>query len=164
MQKKATGEIDWDLEAIKGASSSWKDEWLNYSCFQHPTHPSVYSRNGTGSCSWLSHNSKLCQNGINILWGLSLLPHLVFVQLLNSLERSMTDGRTNKKILRWKILPRLMMLGMFRINLEVVEWFMTLEDPKSTSSTSKCGDIKNDRRICKILDANMSQRNEIRQI
>ena len=28
MQKKATGEIDWDLEAIKGASSSWKDEWL----------------------------------------------------------------------------------------------------------------------------------------
>jgi len=28
MQKKATGEIDWDLEAIKGASTSWKDEWL----------------------------------------------------------------------------------------------------------------------------------------
>ena len=28
MEKKATGEIDWDLEAIKGASSSWKDEWL----------------------------------------------------------------------------------------------------------------------------------------
>ena len=28
MQKKATGEIDWDLEAIRGASSSWKDEWL----------------------------------------------------------------------------------------------------------------------------------------
>ena len=28
MEKKATGEIDWDLEAIKGASTSWKDEWL----------------------------------------------------------------------------------------------------------------------------------------
>ena len=28
MQKKATGEIDWDLEAIKGAKSSWADEWL----------------------------------------------------------------------------------------------------------------------------------------
>ena len=28
MQKKATGEIDWDLEAIKGSASSWKDEWL----------------------------------------------------------------------------------------------------------------------------------------
>ena len=28
MQKKATGEIDWDLEAIKGSQSSWKDEWL----------------------------------------------------------------------------------------------------------------------------------------
>ena len=39
------------------------------------------------------HNSKLCQNGINILWGLSLLPHLVFVQLLSSLERN-RRGRT----------------------------------------------------------------------
>ena len=28
MQKKATGEIDWDLEMAKGSSSSWKDEWL----------------------------------------------------------------------------------------------------------------------------------------
>ena len=28
MQKKATGEIDWDLEAIKGSQNSWKDEWL----------------------------------------------------------------------------------------------------------------------------------------
>ena len=36
----------------------------------------------------VSHNSKLCQNGINILWGLSLLPHLAFVALLNSLGRS----------------------------------------------------------------------------
>ena len=28
MQKKATGEIDWDLEAIKASNNSWKDEWL----------------------------------------------------------------------------------------------------------------------------------------
>tara|TARA_X000001388_G_scaffold32377_1_gene22914 strand:- start:1304 stop:1687 length:384 start_codon:yes stop_codon:yes gene_type:complete len=28
MQKKATGEIDWDLEMAKGSQSSWKDEWL----------------------------------------------------------------------------------------------------------------------------------------
>jgi len=28
MEKKATGEIDWDVEAIKGSQSSWKDEWL----------------------------------------------------------------------------------------------------------------------------------------
>ena len=28
MQKKATGEIDWDLEMAKGSASSWKDEWL----------------------------------------------------------------------------------------------------------------------------------------
>ena len=28
MQKHATGEIDWDLEAIKGSQKSWKDEGL----------------------------------------------------------------------------------------------------------------------------------------
>ena len=28
MQKKATGEIDWDLDMAKGSQSSWKDEWL----------------------------------------------------------------------------------------------------------------------------------------
>lgn len=28
MQKKATGEIDWDLEMAKGSQHSWKDEWL----------------------------------------------------------------------------------------------------------------------------------------
>ena len=28
MQKKATGEIDWDLEMARGSQSSWKDEWL----------------------------------------------------------------------------------------------------------------------------------------
>ena len=27
-EKQATGEIDWDLEAIKGSQSSWKDEYL----------------------------------------------------------------------------------------------------------------------------------------
>jgi len=28
MQKKATGEIDWDLEMARGSSNSRKDEWL----------------------------------------------------------------------------------------------------------------------------------------
>ena len=28
MEKKATGEIDWDLEMAKGSHNSWKDEWL----------------------------------------------------------------------------------------------------------------------------------------
>ena len=27
-ERKANAEIDWDLEAIKGSSNSWKDEWL----------------------------------------------------------------------------------------------------------------------------------------
>ena len=28
MERKATGEIDWDLKMAKGSQSSWKDEWL----------------------------------------------------------------------------------------------------------------------------------------
>ncbi len=28
MQRKATGEIDWDLEMARSSASSWKDEWL----------------------------------------------------------------------------------------------------------------------------------------
>ena len=27
-EKKATADIDWDLEAIKASNNSWKDEWL----------------------------------------------------------------------------------------------------------------------------------------
>jgi hypothetical protein len=40
-----------------------------------------------------SNNSKLCRSGINTLWALSLLPHLAFVVLLSSLERSRHGGR-----------------------------------------------------------------------
>lgn len=28
MQKKATGEIDWDLTMAEASTTSWKDEWL----------------------------------------------------------------------------------------------------------------------------------------
>ena len=28
MQKKATGEIDWDLAMAEGSKHSWKDEWI----------------------------------------------------------------------------------------------------------------------------------------
>jgi hypothetical protein len=28
MQKKATGEIDWDVAQAKASETSWKDEWL----------------------------------------------------------------------------------------------------------------------------------------
>ncbi len=28
MEKKATGEIDWDLEIARGKANSWADEWL----------------------------------------------------------------------------------------------------------------------------------------
>jgi len=38
---------------------------------------------------------------------------------------------TMERMLKWKILPRLMMLGMSLSAWRVVEWFMTLEDPTS---------------------------------
>ena len=28
LEKQVTGEIEWDVEAIKGSTGSWKDEWL----------------------------------------------------------------------------------------------------------------------------------------
>ena len=28
MEKKVSGEIDWDMEMAKASDSSWKDEWL----------------------------------------------------------------------------------------------------------------------------------------
>ena len=28
MEKKATGELDWDIAMAEGSQSSWKDEWL----------------------------------------------------------------------------------------------------------------------------------------
>ena len=28
LKRQATGEIEWDIEAIKGSKNSWKDEWL----------------------------------------------------------------------------------------------------------------------------------------
>ena len=28
MEKKVTGEIDWDIEMAKSSGESWKDEWL----------------------------------------------------------------------------------------------------------------------------------------
>jgi len=38
---------------------------------------------------------------------------------------------TMERLLKWKILPRLMMLGMSLSAWRVVEWFMTLENPTS---------------------------------
>ncbi len=33
-KKQLTGEIDWDIEAIKATQSSWKDEWITI-CYQY---------------------------------------------------------------------------------------------------------------------------------
>ena len=33
--KEATGEIDWELAAIRATQSSWKDEWLQFCSLSH---------------------------------------------------------------------------------------------------------------------------------
>ena len=48
MEKKATGEIDWDIAMAEGSKHSWKDEWLVI-LFFGPTYSSIHSGNGRGS-------------------------------------------------------------------------------------------------------------------
>ena len=52
MEKKATGELDWDLEMAKGSQSSWKDEWLVI-LFSVPSDTSFYTGNGRGCSKWI---------------------------------------------------------------------------------------------------------------
>jgi hypothetical protein len=39
-----------------------------------------------------------------------------------------------ERILKWKILPRLMMFMMMIMSWRVVEWFMTLPDPTNAQA------------------------------
>jgi|TARA_A100001015_G_scaffold293633_1_gene370445 hypothetical protein len=41
---------------------------------------------------------------------------------------------TMERILKWKILPRLMMFTMMIMSWRVVEWFMTLPDPTNAQA------------------------------
>ena len=45
---------------------------------------------------------------------------------------------TMERILKWKILPRLMMLGMSISAWRVVEWFMAIPDPTSQQAALVC--------------------------
>ena len=92
MEKKATGEIDWDLEAIKGSQNSWKDEWLNF--VFNPTYTCVHSGMEEVVANGFAQLETMPQ-WYQYSLGLSLLPHLAFVVLLNSLERS--DGYKSKR-------------------------------------------------------------------
>ena len=93
MEKKATGEIDWDIAMAEGSKHSWKDEWLTI-LFSVPL-----------ILAFIPGMEEVVSNGFAQLqtmpeWyqyslGLSLLPHLAFVVLLNSLERS--DGYKSKR-------------------------------------------------------------------
>ena len=88
-----------------------------------------------------SHNSKLCRNGINILWGLSLLPHLAFVALLSSLERGKHGRSHYGKNTTVEDTPPFDDAGDVDISVarSGVVHGNTRPD-KSTGSTCKCGD------------------------
>ena len=109
---------------------------------QHPTHP-AFTLNEEVVANGL-HNSKLCQRYQYSL-GLSLLPHLAFVQLLSSLERN-RRGRTyyGKNVMED---TRLMMLGMSISAWRVVEWFMDPRPDEPTGCTCECCNRRNDRGI-----------------
>ena len=88
-----------------------------------------------------SHNSKLCRNGINILWGLSLLPHLAFVALLNSLGKGKHGRSYYGENTPVEDTPPFDDVG--DVDLSVARSGVvhgTTRPVKSTGSTCKCGD------------------------
>ena len=95
------------------------------------------------------HNSKLCRNGINILWGLSLLPHLAFVVLLSSLEK-VRHGRSHYgKNTTVEDTPPSDDAG--DVDLSVARSGVvhgTTRPDKSTGGACQCGDGSNDRCVC----------------
>ncbi len=86
MEKKATGELEWDLEMARGSQSSWKDEWLVI-LFSVPLILS-FIQAWKESLPMASSSWTRCPNGINIHL-VSLLPHRsVFVAQPSFLERN----------------------------------------------------------------------------
>ena len=91
MQKKATGEIDWDLEMAKGSHNSWKDEWLVV-LFSIPL-ILAFIPGMEGIVQNGFEQLEKCQNGINTVLGSLLLLPLGFAVLLSSLVGN--NGRRN---------------------------------------------------------------------
>ena len=95
------------------------------------------------------HNSKLCQNGINILWGLSLLPHLAFVQLLSSLERNRRGRTYYGKNAEVEDTPPFNDVGDVPVGVAGCGVVYDVARPYVTAScTCKCCNRGNDRCIC----------------
>ena len=96
----------------------------------------------------VSHNSKLCQNGINILWGLSLLPHLAFVQLLSSLERSRLGRTYYGKNAEVEDTPPFNDVGNVDISMAGSGMVHATSRPdESTGCTCECCNRRDDRRV-----------------
>jgi hypothetical protein len=64
--KQATGEIDWDIEAIKATQNSWKDEWITL-LFSIPLILAFCGDWGIKLYRQVLQHLKLCLPGISIL-------------------------------------------------------------------------------------------------
>ena len=63
--KQATGEIDWDIEAIKATQNSWKDEWITL-LFSIPLILAFCGDWGNQIVqAGFTMHLRLCQHGIN---------------------------------------------------------------------------------------------------
>ena len=65
-KKQLTGEIDWDLEAIKATQSSWKDEWITILYPYHSFFVLLMMTQGRWHLLDSKHWNKL-QHGIHIV-------------------------------------------------------------------------------------------------
>ena len=96
-----------------------------------------------------SSNSRLCRNGINILWGLSLLPHLAFVALLNSLGRSKYGRSYDGTHTEVEDTPPFDDVGNVPFGMARSGVVHATSGPdESTGGTCQCSDGGHDRCIC----------------
>ena len=84
MEKKATGELDWDITMAEGSKHSWKDEWLVI-LFSVPLILAfIPGMEGVVEQGFAQLNR--CPIGINTAWA-SSLPHLLGCDLQPSSSR-----------------------------------------------------------------------------
>ena len=150
MERKATGEIDWDLEMAKGSQSSWKDEWLTI-LFSIPLImafiPGMEEVVANGFAQ-LNEMPEWYQYSLGVIVAASFgvrsatkffgkkqctICGTCTTELQKS-KRGLTVTVAMERILAWKILPRLMMIMMSISAWRVVEWFMTLPDPTNAQA------------------------------
>ena len=129
MQKKATGEIDWDLKMADASASSWKDEWLVI-LFSIPLILAFIPGMEDIVSSGFQQLEQM-QSGTSTAWALLLL------QALEQERRRSSSGRNEqwlRAIIEYNAIARLTMIASIAMSWRCAEWFMNLEDPTMQQS------------------------------